>query len=67
MQQETKDDTLKVVVDNEPVKNKNGNGSTLPKTGASSHSAATEVGMGVLCIASAYVLWRRKIRSNHLL
>ncbi|PHF95013.1 DUF4430 domain-containing protein [Bacillus wiedmannii] len=60
-QQETKDDTLKVVVDNEPVKSKkSGNGSTLPKTGASSHSAATEVGMGVLCIASAYVLWRRK-------
>ncbi|EMI9087770.1 cell wall anchor protein [Bacillus cereus] len=61
VQQETRDDTLKVVVDNEPVKNKkSGNGSTLPKTGASSHSAATEVGMGVLCIASAYVLWRRK-------
>lgn len=61
VQQETKDDTLKVVVDNEPVKDKkSGNGSTLPKTGASSHSAATEVGMGVLCIASAYVLWRRK-------
>ncbi|PWN75438.1 DUF4430 domain-containing protein [Bacillus paranthracis] len=61
VQQETKDDTLKVVVDNEPVKNKkSGNRSTLPKTGASSHSAATEVGMGVLCIASAYVLWRRK-------
>ncbi|MBG0964861.1 DUF4430 domain-containing protein [Bacillus sp. SRB1LM] len=61
VQQETKDDNLKVVVDNEPVKNKkSGNGNTLPKTGASSHSAATEVGMGVLCIASAYVLWRRK-------
>ena len=61
VQQETKDDTLKVVVDNEPVKNKkSGNGSMLPKTGASSHSAATEVGMGVLCIAAAYVLWRRK-------
>ncbi|RGO21431.1 DUF4430 domain-containing protein [Bacillus cereus] len=61
VQQETKDDTLKVVVDNEPVKHKkSGNGSTLPKTGASSHSGATEVGMGVLCIASAYVLWRRK-------
>ncbi|MGZ7151351.1 DUF4430 domain-containing protein [Bacillus sp. BC08] len=61
VQQEKKDDTLKVVVDNEPVKNKkSGNGSTLPKTGASSHSAATEVGMGVLCIAAAYVLWRRK-------
>ncbi|MCU5378760.1 DUF4430 domain-containing protein [Bacillus cereus] len=61
VQQETKDDTLKVVVDNEPVKNKKSrNGSTLPKTGASSHSAATEVGMGVLCIAAAYVLWRRK-------
>ncbi|MDA1830230.1 DUF4430 domain-containing protein [Bacillus cereus group sp. BY142LC] len=61
VQQETKDDNLKVVVDNEPVKNKkSGNDSTLPKTGASSHSAATEVGMGVLCIASAYVLWRRK-------
>ncbi|MGN4447521.1 DUF4430 domain-containing protein [Bacillus cereus group sp. MYBK79-1] len=61
VQQETKDDNLKVVIDNEPVKSKkSGNGSTLPKTGGSSHSAATEVGMGVLCIASAYVLWRRK-------
>ncbi|OTW70981.1 cell wall anchor protein [Bacillus thuringiensis serovar roskildiensis] len=61
VQQEMKDDTLKVVVDNEPVKSKKSrNGSVLPKTGASSHSAATEVGMGVLCIASAYVLWRRK-------
>ncbi|MGR2744250.1 DUF4430 domain-containing protein [Bacillus sp. N6] len=61
VQQETKDENLKVVVDNEPVKKKKiGNGNSLPKTGASSHSAATEVGMGVLCIASAYVLWRRK-------
>ncbi|MCU4859080.1 DUF4430 domain-containing protein [Bacillus cereus] len=61
VQQETKDENLKVVVDNEPVKNKKiGNGNSLPKTGASSHSAATEVGIGVLCIASAYVLWRRK-------
>ncbi|MEB9925099.1 DUF4430 domain-containing protein [Bacillus cereus] len=61
VQQETKDENLKVVVDNEPVKNKKiGNDNSLPKTGASSHSAATEVGMGVLCIASAYVLWRRK-------
>lgn len=61
VQQETKDENLKVVVDNEPVKNKKiGNGNSLPKTGASSYSAATEVGMGVLCIASAYVLWRRK-------
>ncbi|PEB86398.1 cell wall anchor protein [Bacillus thuringiensis] len=61
VQEETKDENLKVVVDNEPVKNKKiGNGNSLPKTGASSHSPATEVGMGVLCIASAYVLWRRK-------
>jgi len=61
VQQETKAENLKVVVDNEPVKDKKiGNGNSLPKTGASSHSAATEVGMGVLCIASAYVLWRRK-------
>ncbi|PEA07334.1 cell wall anchor protein [Bacillus cereus] len=61
VQQETKDENLTVVVDNKPVKDeKSGNGSQLPKTGASSHSAAAEVGMGVLCIASAYVLWRRK-------
>ncbi|MBJ7964459.1 MULTISPECIES: DUF4430 domain-containing protein [Bacillus cereus group] len=61
VQQETKAENLKVVVDNEPVKDKKiGNGNSLPKTGASSHSPATEVGMGVLCIASAYVLWRRK-------
>ncbi|MFJ7763008.1 DUF4430 domain-containing protein [Bacillus toyonensis] len=56
IQQETIDEDVKVVVDNKPVKNEN----MLPKTGASSHSTATEVGMGVLCIASAYVLWRRK-------
>ncbi|PGD51623.1 cell wall anchor protein [Bacillus toyonensis] len=56
IQQETKDEDVKVVVDNKPVKNEN----MLPKTGASSHSTAIEVGMGVLCIASAYVLWRRK-------
>ncbi|MGG1341272.1 DUF4430 domain-containing protein [Bacillus toyonensis] len=56
IQQETKDEDVKVVVDNKPVNNEN----MLPKTGASSHSTATEVGMGVLCIASAYVLWRRK-------
>ncbi|EOP23784.1 MULTISPECIES: DUF4430 domain-containing protein [Bacillus] len=56
IQQETKDEDVKAVVDNKPVKNEN----MLPKTGASSHSTATEVGMGVLCIASAYVLWRRK-------
>ncbi|HDR7950302.1 TPA: DUF4430 domain-containing protein [Bacillus toyonensis] len=56
IQQETKDEDVKVVIDNKPVKNEN----MLPKTGASSHSTATEVGMGVLCIASAYVLWRRK-------
>ncbi|PHD74118.1 DUF4430 domain-containing protein [Bacillus toyonensis] len=56
IQQETKEGNVKVVVDNKPVKNEN----MLPKTGASSHSTATEVGMGVLCIASAYVLWRRK-------
>ncbi|HHY2674294.1 DUF4430 domain-containing protein [Bacillus toyonensis] len=56
IQQETKDEDVKLVVDNKPVNNEN----MLPKTGASSHSTATEVGMGVLCIASAYVLWRRK-------
>ncbi|PFJ14043.1 cell wall anchor protein [Bacillus cereus] len=61
VQQETKDENVKVVIDNKPVKSeKSGNGIQLPKTGASSHSTATEVGMGVLCIASAYVLWRRK-------
>ncbi|MDR4174186.1 LPXTG cell wall anchor domain-containing protein, partial [Bacillus nitratireducens] len=52
---------LKVVVDNERVnKETNKNKNQLPQTGATSHSAATQVGMGVLCIASAYVLWRRK-------
>ncbi|MEC2348135.1 LPXTG cell wall anchor domain-containing protein, partial [Bacillus toyonensis] len=56
IQPETKDADVKVVVDNKPVKNEN----MLPKTGASSHSTATEVGMGVLCIAYEYVLWRRK-------
>lgn len=61
LQKQPKDENLKVVVDNERVnKEKNTNKNQLPKTGASSHSAATQVGMGVLCIASAYVLWRRK-------
>ncbi|KMN44727.1 DUF4430 domain-containing protein [Bacillus sp. LK2] len=61
LQKQPKDENLKVVVDNERVnKETNKNKNQLPKTGASSHSAATEVGMGVLCIASAYVLWRRK-------
>ncbi|SCM95799.1 LPXTG-domain-containing protein cell wall anchor domain [Bacillus mycoides] len=59
LQKQPKDENLKVVVDNERV-NKETNKNQLPQTGASSHSAATQVGMGVLCIASAYVLWRRK-------
>ncbi|WP_439873557.1 DUF4430 domain-containing protein [Bacillus mycoides] len=61
LQKQPKDENLKVVVDHERVnKETNKNKNQLPQTGASSHSAATEVGMGVLCIASAYVLWRRK-------
>ncbi|HHT7239131.1 MULTISPECIES: DUF4430 domain-containing protein [Bacillus cereus group] len=61
LQKQPKDENLKVVVDNERVnKETNTNKNQLPQTGASSHSAATQVGMGVLCIASAYVLWRRK-------
>lgn len=61
LQKQPKDENLKVVVDNERVnKETSKNKNQLPQTGASSHSAATEVGMGVLCIASAYVLWRRK-------
>lgn len=61
LQKQPKDENLKVVVDNERVnKETNKNKNQLPQTGASSHSAPTQVGMGVLCIASAYVLWRRK-------
>ncbi|MEK4913527.1 DUF4430 domain-containing protein [Bacillus sp. FSL E2-8887] len=61
LQKQPKDENLKVVGDNERVnKETNKNKNQLPQTGASSHSAATQVGMGVLCIASAYVLWRRK-------
>ncbi|MGG0327140.1 DUF4430 domain-containing protein [Bacillus mycoides] len=61
LQKQPKDENLKVVVDNERVnKETNKNKNQLPQTGASSHSAATQVGMGVLCIAFAYVLWRRK-------
>ncbi|MEH6932337.1 DUF4430 domain-containing protein [Bacillus sp. JJ783] len=63
LQKQPKDENLKVVVNNERVNketNKNKNKNQLPQTGASSHSAAAQVGMGVLCIASAYVLWRRK-------
>ncbi|PEU01289.1 cell wall anchor protein [Bacillus cereus] len=61
LQKQPKDENLKVVVDNERVnKETNKNKNQLPQTGATSHSTATQVGMGVLCIASAYVLWRRK-------
>ncbi|WP_283751112.1 DUF4430 domain-containing protein [Bacillus cereus] len=61
LQKQPKDENLKVVVNNERVnKETNKNKNQLPQTGASSHSAAAQVGMGVLCIASAYVLWRRK-------
>ncbi|WP_242476374.1 DUF4430 domain-containing protein [Bacillus cereus] len=61
LQKQPKDENLKVVVNNERVnKETNKNKNQLPQTGASSHSAAPQVGMGVLCIASAYVLWRRK-------
>ncbi|MBJ8008833.1 DUF4430 domain-containing protein [Bacillus cereus] len=61
LQKQPKDENLKVVVNNERVnKETNKNKNQLPQTGASSHSVAAQVGMGVLCIASAYVLWRRK-------
>ena len=47
-------------MDNEPVKHKNPETVAHYRKQEHLHSAAAEVGMGVLCIASAYVLWRRK-------
>ncbi|MDM5155499.1 DUF4430 domain-containing protein [Bacillus sp. DX1.1] len=60
-QKQPKEETSRVVVKEKTVNREKtaGNGQ-LPKTGASGWDAAMPVGMGVLCIASAYVLWRRK-------
>ncbi|KEK23270.1 DUF4430 domain-containing protein [Bacillus gaemokensis] len=58
---QTNDENYRVVTENEKVNNeKTAKNLQLPKTGTSAWDTAMPVGMGVLCIASAYVLWRRK-------
>ncbi|MEN1936530.1 DUF4430 domain-containing protein [Paenibacillus sp. 102] len=60
-QEQTHDESSRVVTKNKTVNNeKTAINRQLPKTGASAWDTAMPVGMGVLCIASAYVLWRRK-------
>ncbi|PEB53021.1 cell wall anchor protein [Bacillus pseudomycoides] len=60
-QQQTKDEVSDVVVKEKTVNNeKTAKNRQLPKTGSSAGDVAVPVGMGVLCIASAYALWRRK-------
>ncbi|MCI0765492.1 DUF4430 domain-containing protein [Bacillus sp. TL12] len=60
-QEQTHDENSRVVTKNKTVNNeKTAMNRQLPKTGASASDNAMPVGMGVLCIASAYVLWRRK-------
>ncbi|WP_243523205.1 DUF4430 domain-containing protein [Bacillus pseudomycoides] len=58
---QTNDENSRVVTKDKTVNNENtAINRQLPKTGASAWDTAMPVGMGVLCIASAYVLWRRK-------
>ncbi|PFR26525.1 cell wall anchor protein [Bacillus cereus] len=59
--EQTNDEKSRVVTKEKTVNNENtATNRQLPKTGASAWDTAIPVGMGVLCIASAYVLWRRK-------
>ncbi|PEI40501.1 DUF4430 domain-containing protein [Bacillus pseudomycoides] len=60
-EKQTNDENSRVVTKDNTVNNeKTAKNRQLPKTGASALDTAMPVGMGVLCIASAYVLWRRK-------
>ncbi|MBC6971180.1 DUF4430 domain-containing protein [Bacillus sp. Xin] len=60
-QEQTHDENSRDVTKNKTVNNeKTAMNRQLPKTGASASDNAMPVGMGVLCIVSAYVLWRRK-------
>ncbi|PEM38877.1 DUF4430 domain-containing protein [Bacillus pseudomycoides] len=60
-EKQTNDENSRVVTKDNTVNNeKTAKNRQLPKTGASAWDTAMPVGMGVLCIASAYVLWRRK-------
>ncbi|WP_242143290.1 MULTISPECIES: DUF4430 domain-containing protein [unclassified Bacillus cereus group] len=60
--QQPKDDSSNIVVQEEADHHNEKTTQTrqLPKTGAATGEAAMPVGMGVICIASAYALWRRK-------
>ncbi|AWC28988.1 MULTISPECIES: DUF4430 domain-containing protein [Bacillus cereus group] len=60
--QQPKDEPLHVAVQEEVDHHNEKTTQTrqLPKTGAATGEAAIPVGMGVICIASAYALWRRK-------
>ncbi|CAI8755472.1 MULTISPECIES: DUF4430 domain-containing protein [Bacillus] len=60
-EKQTNDENSRVVTKDNTVNNeKTAKNRQLPKTGASAWDTAMPVGMGVLCIASAYVLWRRR-------
>ncbi|WP_459502346.1 DUF4430 domain-containing protein [Bacillus sp. C1] len=60
-QEQTNEENPHVVIKNKIEKNeRTAENRLLPKTGATAWDTAMPVGMGVLCIASAYVLWRRK-------
>ncbi|MBY0598550.1 DUF4430 domain-containing protein [Bacillus bingmayongensis] len=60
-EKQTNDENYRVVTKDNTVNNeKTAINRWLPKTGASAWDTAMPVGMGVLCIAAAYVLWRRK-------
>ncbi|PFZ04758.1 cell wall anchor protein [Bacillus pseudomycoides] len=60
-EKQTNDENSRVVTKDNTVNNeKTAKNRQLPKTGASAWDTAMPVGMGLLCIASAYVLWRRK-------
>ena len=60
-EKQTNDENSRVVTKDNTINNeKTAKNRQLPKTGASAWDTAMPVGMGVLCIASAYVLWRRK-------
>ncbi|EOQ05129.1 hypothetical protein KOY_02915 [Bacillus cereus VDM021] len=60
-EKQTNDENSRVVTKDNTVNNeKTAKNRQLPKTGASAWDTAMPVAMGVLCIASAYVLWRRR-------
>ncbi|PFK43290.1 cell wall anchor protein [Bacillus cereus] len=60
-QKQTNNEKSQVVVKEKTVNNEQtAKNRQLPQTGGSAADRAMPLGMGVLCIISAYVLWRRK-------